>query len=152
GGNGFGLDEWNRNLHAFWDGALDGRFRAQHRDRALARLDPPSGRSPLPEQFWRFFGEARDREYEAHKDRVAAEARERHPLDDAVRADLKSGDFEAWARESNQIVREALYPPDLERGQAPSGAYADRAYDISLQRAALAGYRLADLLTNLLAP
>ncbi len=147
GGNGFGLDEWNRNLHAFWDGALDGRFRAQYRDGALARLDAPSDRSPLPEQFWRFFGEARDREYEAHKDRVAAEARARHPLDDAVRASLKSGDFEAWAAESNRIVRESLYPPDLTRGEAPSGAYAERAYDISLRRAALAGYRLADLLT-----
>lgn len=151
GGNGFGLDEWNRNLHAFWDGALDGRFRAEHRQRALAGFGSQAN-GPPPEQFWRAFGESRDREYEAHKDRVAAEARERHPLDDAVRANLKSGDFEAWARESNRIVRESLYPSDLERGAAPSGAYADRAYDISLQRAALAGYRLADLLTNLLAP
>ncbi len=152
GGNGFGLDEWNRNLHAFWDGALDGRFRAQHRRRAEARFDAPSDWPPPPDQFWAAFERARDRQYEAHKDQVAAEARARHPLDDTVRANLKSGDFEAWARESNQIVRESLYPPDLERGEAPSGAYADTAYDISLQRAALAGYRLADLLTNLLAP
>lgn len=152
GGNGFGLDEWNRNLHAFWDGALDGRFRSEHRQHALARLARDSSRQSTPDQFWRFFGEARDREYEGHKDRVAAEARARHPLDDAMRASLKSGDFEAWAAESNRIVRNALYPPDLKRGEAPSGAYAERAYDISLQRAALAGYRLADLLTNLLAP
>ncbi len=149
GGNGFALDDWNRNLHAFWDGALDGRFRAEHRRQALAGFASRAG-EPLPERFWRAFGEARDREYEAHKDRVAAEARGRYPLDDAVRANLKSGDFEAWARESNRIVRESLYPPDLERGEAPSNAYADRAYGISLQRAALAGYRLADLLTNLL--
>ena len=150
GGNGFGLDEWNRNLHAFWDGALDGRFRARHREQALARLDAPSDWPPPPELFGRFFGEARNREYEGHKDRVAAEARARHPLDDAIRASLKSGDFEAWARESNQIVRNTLYPPYLNRGEAPPTAYADLAYDISLQRAALAGYRLADLLTKLL--
>lgn len=149
GGNGFALDEWNRNLHAFWDGALDGRFRARYRERAEVRFDAPFD-SPSPDRFWRFFGEARDREYEARKDRVAAEARARHPFDDAVRANLKSGDFEAWARESNQIVRESLYPPELQRGRAPSGAYADRAYDISLQRATLAGYRLADLLRRLL--
>lgn len=152
GGNGFALDEWNRNLHAFWDGALDGRFRAEHRRQALAQLTSRASRQPPPDQFWRAFGELRDREYEAHKDRVAAEARARHPLDDAVRASLKSGDFEAWATESNGIVRNALYPPDLKRDEVPSGAYAERAYDISLQRAALAGYRLADLLTNLLAP
>ena len=150
GGNGFGLDEWNRNLHAFWDGALDGRFRADYRQQALATLTSESSRPPPSERFWRAFGELRDREYEAHKDRVAAEARARHPLDDAVRASLKSGDFEAWATESNQIVRNTLYPPYLKRGEAPPGAYADLAYDISLQRAALAGYRLADLLNNLL--
>ena len=148
GGNGFGLDEWNRNLHAFWDGALDGRFRAEHRQQALAGFASGSGEPP-PERFWRAFGEARDAEYEAHKDRVAAEARTRHPLDDAVRANLKSGDFEAWARESNEIVRTSLYPPDLVRGEAPSAAYADLAYDTSLRRAALAGYRLADLLRRI---
>lgn len=150
GGNGFGLDEWNRNLHAFWDGALDGRFRADYRQQALAALTSDSNR-PLPsERFWSAFGELRDREYEIHKNRTAAEARARHPFDDAVRASLKSGDFEAWATESNQIVRNTLYPPDLTRGEAPPVAYADLAYDISLQRAALAGYRLADLLTKLL--
>ena len=150
GGNGFGLDEWNRNLHAFWDGALDGRFRAGHRQQAFATLSGQSNRPPPSEQFWRTFGELRDREYEAHKDRVAAEARARHLLDEAVRANLKSGDFEAWAHESNRIVRNTLYPSDLTRGEAPPAAYADLAYDISLQRAALAGYRLADLLTKLL--
>ena len=149
GGNGFALDDWNRNLHAFWDGVLDGRFRAQYRKRAEARLDAPSGWPP-PDRFWRYFGEARDRDYEAHKDRVAAEARARHPLDDAVRANLKSGDFEAWATESNRIVRESVYPRDLTRDEAPSEAYADLAYDISLRRVALAGYRLADLLTKVL--
>ncbi|MXX62682.1 MAG: S1/P1 nuclease [Holophagales bacterium] len=151
GGNGFGLDEWNRNLHAFWDGALDGRFRARHRQQALARFASQAN-EPLPEQFWRAFGEVRDSEYEAHKDGVAAEARARHPLDDAVRANLKSGDFEAWARESNEIVRESLYPADLIRGETPSSTYADLAYDTSLRRAALAGYRLADLLRHLLGP
>ncbi len=150
GGNGFGLDEWNRNLHAFWDGSLDGRFRADYRQQALATLTSDSNRPPPPEQFWRTFGELRDREYEAHKNRVAAEARARHPFDDAVRASLKSGDFKAWATESNQIVRNTLYPPDLTRGEAPPAAYAELAYDLSLQRAALAGYRLADLLTKLL--
>ena len=150
GGNGFGLDEWNRNLHAFWDGALDGRFRAAYRQQALATLTSDSNRPPPPEQFWRTFGELRDREYEAHKDRIAAEARSRHPFDDAVRASLESGDFKAWATESNQIVRNTLYPRELTRGEAPPAAYAELAYDLSLQRAALAGYRLADLLTNLL--
>ena len=150
GGNGFALDDWNRNLHAFWDGALDGRFRAGYRQQALAKFSSESSRPPPSERFWAAFGELRDREYEAHKDRVAAEARSRHPFDDAVRASLKSGDFEAWATESNRIVRKSVYPPDLARGKAPSDAYAAFAYDISLQRAALAGYRLADLLANLL--
>ena len=150
GGNGFGLDEWNRNLHAFWDGALDGRFRAEYRLRALATFTSESRRPLPPERFWRAFGELRDREYEAHKNRVAAEARARHPLDDTIRANLKSGDFEAWARESNRIVRASVYPADLTRGEAPPSAYADLAYEVSLRRAALAGYRLADLLRRML--
>jgi hypothetical protein len=150
GGNGFGLDDWNRNLHAFWDGALDARFRADYQQQALATLTSDSNRPPPSERFWRAFGELRDREYETHKDRVAAEARSRHPFDDAVRASLKSGDFEAWARESNQIVRTSVYPADLTRGKAPPSAYADFAYDTSLRRAAIAGYRLADLLREML--
>ena len=150
GGNGFGLDEWNRNLHAFWDGALDGPFRAGIRQQALAELGSRANRQPATEGFWGAFGELRDREYEALKDRVAEEIRSRHPLDDATRAELKSGDFEAWAGESNRIVRTSLYPPELTRGEAPSPAYADVAYETSLRRAALAGYRLADLLRQML--
>ena len=146
GGNGFGLDEGNRNLHAFWDGALDGQTWAGRRQSVLAEFTRASGEPPNPEQFWAAFGEVRDREFEALKDRIAAEARSRHPLDDATRAELKSGDFEAWAQESNQIVRKSLYPTDLARGAAPPAAYADLAYDTALERAALAGYRLADLL------
>ncbi len=150
GGNGFGLDEWNRNLHAFWDGALDGRFRAVHRSRALERLGAGADESRMPEEFWGVFRELRDPDYEADKDRVAAEAMTRHPLDDALRSTLESGDFEAWARESNRIVRESVYPQDLVRGEAPSDAYAEFAYATSLRRVALAGYRLADLLRTLL--
>ena len=150
GGNGFGLDEWNRNLHAFWDGALDGQFRAGLRQRLVTELARESGEPPTPEQFWAALGEARDREFEGLKDRIASEARSRHPLDDATRAELKSGDFEAWAQESNQIVRASLYPADLARGAAPRAAYADQAYDTALRRAALAGYRLADLLRQML--
>ena len=150
GGNDFGLDEGNRNLHAFWDGALDGQFWAEHRRRLAAELELESGGPPAPEQFWAAFREVRDQGFEALKDRVASEARSRHPLDDATRAELKSGDFEAWAQESNQIVRKSLYPTDLARGGAPPAAYADLAYDTALKRVALAGYRLADLLRRML--
>ena len=150
GGNGFGLDEGNRNLHAFWDGALDGQAWAEHRRRLATELTRESGQRPTPEQLWAALGEVRDREFEDLKDRIAAEARSRHPLDDATRAELKSGDFEAWARESNQIVRTALYPANLVRGETPPDHYGDQAFDIALQRAALAGYRLADLLRRML--
>ncbi len=150
GGNGFGLDEGNRNLHAFWDGALDGQTWAGRRQRLARELTRESGEQPTPEQFWAAFREVRDREFEELKDRIAAEARSRHPLDDATRAALKSGDFEAWAQESNQIVRKSLYPADLARGEAPPARYADQAYDTALRRAALAGYRLADLLRQML--
>ena len=150
GGNGFGLDEGNRNLHAFWDGALDGQTWAEHRRRLATELARESGQRPTPEQLWAALGEVRARDFEGLKDRIAALARSRHPLDDATRAELKSGDFEAWAQESNQIVRKSLYPTDLARGEAPPAAYADQAYDTALQRAAVAGYRLADLLRRML--
>lgn len=161
GGNGFGLDEWNRNLHAFWDGALDGPTWAGLRRRLVAELGGESGKPPTPERFRAAFFEARDREFEGLKDRVAAEIGSLHPMDDATRDDLESGDFEtaraswlipdfeAWARESNRIVRASVYPADLTRGEAPPASYVDLAYRISLERAALAGYRLADLLRGL---
>ncbi len=149
GGNGFGLDEWNRNLHAFWDGALDGRTWAEQRQILIAELTRESRDPPTPEQFRAAFRAVRDREFEGLKEGVAARIRSLHPLDDATRSVLQPGDFEAWARESNQIARASLYPPDLRRGEAPSPSYADMAYEISLGRAALAGYRLADLLREM---
>jgi len=150
GGNGFLLDEWNRNLHAFWDGALDGPRRSELRRRVAAELLRGSTDPPTPDQFRAAFFAAWDREYEALKERFVADARERHPLADAARAGLKSGEFEAWALESNGIVREAVYPPDLVREEAPSDRYTEMASRVSLERAALAGYRLADLLRELL--
>ncbi len=154
GGNGFALDEWNRNLHAFWDGALDGVNRVRYRDEAYARLGGgPDSRGAAPirdERFWRAYGEARDGGYEADKEKVVAEARRLLSPEEAVSGDFASGDFEAWARESNGITRASLYPPELVRGKAPPEGYAEMAYQVSLRRAAMAGYRLADLLRSLL--
>jgi len=150
GGNGFLLDEWNRNLHAFWDGALDGPRRSELRRGVAAELSGDSADPPTPRQFQAAFFAARDREYEALKERFVAAARERHPLADAVRAGLQSGEFEAWALESNGIVRRSVYPSDIVRGEAPSAGYTEMASRISLERAALAGYRLADLLRQIL--
>ena len=149
GGNGFALDEWNRNLHAFWDGALDSPFWAEHRQRLTAELSE-SGEPPAPERLLAALAEVRERDFERLKDRIAAQIRSRHPLDDNLRAGMKSGDFEAWAKESNQIVRTVLYPSALKRDEAPPAAYAGRTFDIALERVAQAGYRLADLLRQML--
>ena len=149
--NGFGLDEWNRNLHAFWDGALDGRFRADHRQQALATLTSDSNRPPPPEQFWGTFGELRDREYEAHKDRIAAEARSRHPLRRRRPGQSQVRRLQGLgSRVQPDRPQHPLSPRPHPRRSPSRRLRRTRAYDLSLQRAALAGYRLADLLTKLL--
>lgn len=64
--------------------------------------------------------------------------------------EVEAVDPEAWARESAEIARTELHPPDLERGAPPPEGYRERAVELATRRVALAGYRLAAWLDDAL--
>jgi hypothetical protein len=64
-----------------------------------------------------------------------------------LEATLKPAQFDAWARES-VIAAQSAYPADLRRGHEPSAEYRNRSIQVSLDRLALAGYRLASMLRD----
>jgi S1/P1 Nuclease len=59
-----------------------------------------------------------------------------------------SPDFEAWAREGLALSRQHVYGPGLARGQAPSAAYLEQAYEAAAPAIRRAGDRLARLLED----
>ncbi len=64
-----------------------------------------------------------------------------------VAGELEPGDFAAWANESYGIAK-TIY--DTPPGREPGAAYREAAFATAERRAALAGYRLADLLNRVL--
>lgn len=120
GGNAFRLGERD-NVHRAWDGTLRDRF-PQHD------------------------GEA----YEAYIERVAAAIMEVHPRAGFAAALARPADFTAWAREGLAVAQHAAYPAYLERDAPPPTRYLDDVYAAAAPRIALAGYRLAALLEELL--
>lgn len=84
----------------------------------------------------------------AYLRRLANAAKAAHPHNTMATA-LKLGKFEDWARESLAETENA-YPPSLERNQVPSPTYLTAGGKVALKRVALAGYRLAATLEELL--
>ena len=85
---------------------------------------------------------------------AAARARLRQSAEDLMRkypaaADAKVTDPQVWVVESNRIARTFAYA-QARPGEAPTAAYTEQARDISGQRLALAGYRLAAVLDEIL--
>jgi nuclease S1 len=105
------------SLHAYWDGMLD---RAAPR-RSGERLG-------------------------AYLQRATALVVSHHPRAE-LEADLKPGQFDAWARES-VVAAQSAYPASLRRGQEPSADYRSLGIRVALGRLALAGYRLALMLRD----
>jgi hypothetical protein len=84
----------------------------------------------------------------AYLRRLANTAKTVHPRN-TMSTVLKLGKFEDWARESLVAAKHA-YPLSLERHQAPPPTYRTAGGRVALQRVALAGYRLAATLEELL--
>lgn len=61
---------------------------------------------------------------------------------------LRDREFASWARESFELSLAEAYA--LERGHKPPSSYKDRAVELARERVALAGYRLAALLEDVL--
>ena len=78
--------------------------------------------------------------------RAAALVVSQHPRAQ-LEAELKPGQFDAWARES-VVAAQSAYPSSLRRGQEPSADYRNLGIQVALARLALAGYRLALMLRD----
>lgn len=113
--------EQRDNLHRLWDGSVTRRF---------ARTEATEC----------------DSDYIS---RLAARITKQHPLK-KFGNQTASANYEEWAREGFKLASEELYPASLRRGEAPNGDYQKRALQISEERLALAGYRIASLLNKIL--
>jgi hypothetical protein len=63
--------------------------------------------------------------------------------------ELKPDQFDEWAQESFKATKTHVYPLTLKRDELPSKTYQQNALEISEQRMALAGYRMAQLLNEI---
>lgn len=87
---------------------------------------------------------------ETEQERVARIARtlmERHPAA-GLRTGLEPSRYERWARAGFETAKAQVYRTP--RGETPSAEYARATYATSERAAALAGYRLAELLNRVL--
>ena len=121
GGNDFAIDDLElSNLHAYWD--------------TIPKRTHPKYHSES---------------YTGWVSRVAEALMASHPPD-SLRDAIAVGSFESWSKASAEIAMTYAYPEDLKRGAAPSARYETEASEIASKQVALAGYRLARLLDDLL--
>lgn len=126
GGNSFPLEGEFSQLHSYWDNIVD-----------TAVL--------------REAGEFGDRRNIIYLDRVIEMIVSDHPRANMTDR-IKPRDFDAWALEGFETTKTRLYPLSLQINEEPSNIYRDMAFGIASERIALGGYRLADLLNQILAP
>lgn len=86
---------------------------------------------------------------DAYAGRIAAALQQRQPRS-AFQPRLNPGEFDAWAREGYVTAKRVAYT-GIEPGQRPTDAYARQALAAAEPAAALAGYRLAQMLERLFA-
>lgn len=97
----------------------------------------------------RVFGRRWFEDKEERIERIAREIQQDHPREDFA-ARLLPGQFEAWAREGLATSKSLVYA-GVERGREPGRAYRRAAFAAAEPAAALAGYRLAEMLDRVLA-
>ncbi len=107
------------NLHWFWDSIVG---------RNIPRLNDACDSDYLPA--------------------IAAQMMKKYPAA-KMQSRLELGKFDAWQQESFKIAIVDLFPATLIRNQMPSDAYRKRAFQISEQQIALAGYRLGAMLNQI---
>ncbi|MBV9658515.1 MAG: S1/P1 nuclease [Verrucomicrobia bacterium] len=121
----------------------------------LSSQPPPTSgssgnRRPMNLHF--FWDHVIEREYGEDADiaRVAAQIEAQHPPA-AQSQDLALGQYETWARASQQIALAVAYPPTLARNVEPSPAYRAQVKQVSERALALAGERLGATLNQVFA-
>jgi len=121
------------NLHAFWDSAWRASF------------DQASGDVVLDPRYHEEF------QHDPQKVRALASALEQKPP--GLDADLETN-YDAWARESNAIARDFVYPgitaTDNKKYCRLSSTYVAKANALARQRLVLVAWRLAILLNDTL--
>ncbi len=122
GGNDFKLDEEETwgNLHGYWDGIQLRARRKRHSEG-----------------------------YPGWIDRIADEIMTLHPRE-SIKGDLAVEGFENWSKAGAELARTRLYPSHLVRDAQPPHRYLDEVRDVADRQMALAGYRLAALVNELL--
>ena len=110
------------SLHSFWDGIIDFSSPKQQNESDAAYVE-----------------------------RMAGVIMQEHPRSQ-MSARLQTLDAEAWAREGFETAKSKLYPSTLQCGptRTPPPGYKDTAFGVSKEAIALAGYRLAELLSQML--
>jgi hypothetical protein len=120
GGNLFPLEGVSSNLHGWWDSGLS-------RNHFWARGDTEA----------EFIG------------RIAATVQARRPRA-SLQVQVAEADAAAWAWESLRTAQAVAYPAWLHPGEKPPARYDTLSYRAAEGRAALAGYRLAEMLNRAL--
>lgn len=62
---------------------------------------------------------------------------------------LEPGQFDKWQQQSFRLASTNVFPPTLKRFEVPSESYKKRAFAISQEQIALAGYRLGEMLNQI---
>lgn len=62
---------------------------------------------------------------------------------------LQLGMFDKWQQESFRLASTEVFPPTLKRFEVPAENYKNRAFAISQEQIALAGYRLGEMLNQI---
>lgn len=124
GGNLFKLGTFanSPSLHSYWDGIID---------RSISREQAEKNNNL------------------AYLNRVAGIITQEHSRL-SMESRLRSGDFVSWSLEGFDTTKSKVYPESLLRGQMPDDIYRQGAFKTSKEAIALAGYRLADLLNQML--
>ena len=128
GGNLFPLsnDPNGPQLHGFWDHIIDDTIHLKAGEKGktdIAYLD------------------------RVEKDTIVKD----HPIG-TLAGRIESGKFDDWSKEGFAAAEANAYPSTLIMKQKPSAAYATSAFKIAEEAIALGGYRLADLLNQMLDP
>jgi len=124
GGNDFLLDDVEAwgNLHGYWD-SIQGRVRRQRH------------------------GES----FDAWVSRIAREITALHPRE-SLEDELRIESFERWSLKGLELAMSHAYPEYLVRDGVPPPRYRREVQRVADRQLALAGYRLAGLLNELLEP
>jgi hypothetical protein len=124
GGNLFPLKadaETPPNLHSFWDDVVDHTIKQKNGEAEIAYID-----------------------------RLAARLMADLPRKNVTAAQLESGQFDRWSKEGFALAKQLAYPQRLLANNSPSVDYRKAAFTTADKQIALAGYRLADLLDQML--